>query len=207
MADSLLDLGATSDIFTQKPDYADGISSGLDFGRDVLQFNAGLITTRNRTHDLAMNLVYNFQNLSKETEYYLVNFFCTQRGQNKRFWLPVWEQSFKLAAAISVLSYTFQMTDNHFNDVARFYERIFIYTKTGDLITRKLLSCVGNVFTVETAFDRDLAVDDVLYFGRLVMARFGQDELDVKHVTNTISSAEASFIELPKEYESSATGS
>lgn len=208
MADSLLDLGSTTTLFATKPDYADGVGSGLaDMGRDLIQGNLGRRQTRLRTTEVPLRVAYRFAMLTKSDEYDLVEFFCARRGMNKRFWLPLWNQAFVLKSAIAKLSYTFEIEDNNFDEVVKYYERIFIYTTTGDMITRKILTRTGNVYTVETAFDRDIALTDVLYFGRLLMARFDQDELEVRHVTNTISEAEVNFVELPKEYETSATGS
>jgi hypothetical protein len=205
--DSLADL-SSHPIFTQHPDWSNLPAVELGFGRDVLQSHLGRGRIRDLTSDLSRTIEYGFTEATKALEYYLLNFFCSRKGRNERFWLPTWYQSFTLSDTIVNGTYIFKCSDYHFDEVARWYERIFFYLKDGSLLTREVISAnSATEFVVNTAWDRDIAATDVLYFGRLLLGRFDQDELEVGHLTDKVAEIRFKFRELAKEYSLGATES
>lgn len=202
MADSIADLGDSTDIFILKPDWTDLPKVSLSSGREVLQYNQARVSLRPLSTFTGRTIEYGFSVFDKEDEYYILNFYQTQRGRKKRFWVPLWHQEFQLAEAIVNGSYQFKINDSDFVDIVKYYERIYIYTAAGDLITRKVLSKIDDVtYIVQTAFDRNIALADVLFFGRIILCRFEQDEVEMQHETDSVSSCSIAFKELPKEYD------
>jgi hypothetical protein len=61
------------------------------------------------------------------------------------------------------------------------------------------------VLTVETAFDRDIATEDVKVFGRFLLGRFDGDELAMHHVSSTVTECSMRFVELTNEYTAGST--
>jgi hypothetical protein len=208
MADSLLDLGSDTNIFTYAVDWSSNPSIGDDFGRETIQENQGQVAYRTLTTDLNCSVQYGFTNLSKADEYNILAFFHARQGRLERFWLPIYPQLFTLAAAISSGSNQFQIVQNSAYKMLHLYERLFIKTNSGDLITRKFLANPANdIFTTVSAFDRNIALADVMYFSRLILCRFDQDKIEMKHETDSVSSCSIKFKELSKEYDLAFGGS
>jgi len=208
VADSIADLGSPAAVFVLKPDWTNEPSLRLSSGREVLQYNGARASLRPLSTYTGRTIEYAFSVFDKEDELYILNFLQTQRGRKLRFWIPLWFQEFQLAEAIVNGSYQFKINDSDFADIVKYYERIFIYTNAGDLITRKVLSQIDAVtYVVETAFDRNIALADVSFFGRIILCRFDQDELEMSCETDRVSSCSLAFKELPKEYDHPFGGS
>jgi hypothetical protein len=201
MSDSLLDLGITPYVLTAKPDWANLPSRSQDFGRDIIQYDAGISSLRNLTNDLSQRMEYGYSSMTKEEEYYLLNFFHSRKGRLQRFWLPVYFRDFELADAITSASYILKVKDNGAYVNLKYYERVFIELYDGSLLTRQILSSLdAETLVMLSEWDRDIAIADVAHFGKLLLCRFDQDEIEVNHVTDEIGTTALSFQELSKEY-------
>jgi len=57
-------------------------------------------------------------------------------------------------------------------------------------------------FNLESPLDRDLALADIVYFGKIVLNRFDNDEIEFAHHTSDHSDCDlmASFVEVTQEY-------
>ena len=200
MADSLLDLGTLSTIFDIKPNWITAPQPSFSLSREALRFNLGVVSIRPLTTDNARSIEYLFTNLSKENEFDLLTFFCQRYGRLKRFWLPVYYQEFTLKEDIDEGDTIFTPLDTGFNLIYKERERIYIELKDGSRITRKITGYSEVSFTVLTAFDRDIKTTDIRLMGFLLLARFDQDEIDMKYISASISECSIRFLELPKEY-------
>lgn len=87
-----------------------------------------------------------------------------------------------------------------FSLVYQGHERIFMLLTTGDLITRQISSCNGTAATIVSPWDRAIAPHYVAMFGKLILCRFDQDELEMQYDTTEVSHCKLAFKELAKEY-------
>jgi hypothetical protein len=202
MADSLLDLDNEA-LFSFPIDWNSLPAIADSFGRELLQYNLGAINYRFLTRDLNYSVQYGMTFMSKKDEYDVLNFFCERKGRYERFWIPIYAQMFTLAANITSGDYYFQIIDQNQYKTLHLYERLFIKLKTGDLITRKInsLNAPPNIFGVISAFDRNILTTDIEYFGRLILGRFDQDEIEINHETDSLGNCSLQFRELSKEYD------
>jgi hypothetical protein len=180
-----------------KRDYEDG--------RDIAEMEASSITIVNVTDSLPHEVAYGFMNVDKSEEKGLLDFMDWSQGRLRRFWLPVWKNTFKLQLDILIYDNTLLVDDTHFVENYQGYERIFIETKSGIFLTRKVIGVVDNgngteTLTIETVMDRNIAVEDIAYFGRLLLVRFEQDEIMMKHDSSSVSECKLLFRELVREY-------
>lgn len=210
MSDSLLDLGVDSDIFTSEPDWSSEPSASFLQGRDIQQYDNGTVNIREKSIYKPRTVEYSFTNMTKSDEYSILDFFYRMKGMLKRFWVPIWKQGFTLSEPISSGSFYFKINNNSFGDIVNFHERIFIKTVSGDLITRKIAEYeVGSKteFLVSSAWDRDIALSDIAFFGILLLARFDHDELEIDYSNDIIGTCSLRFLELVNEYDLQYSGS
>lgn len=201
MSDSLLDLG-TDPIFTAKPNWTTTPSEGFDSGREVIQYNQAFASIRSLTANNARQMQYSYFNRTKAEEYYLLNFFYTQRGRLKRFWLPVNYQEFQISVAIRSVDNLVHYYDNNFSLAYKGYERFYLLLKDGTQISRKITSVTGTTqLNFGSTFPQNIAIADIRYAGLILLARFDQDEIELQHTTNNLSECSIAFQELPNEYD------
>lgn len=201
MSNSLLDLG-TDPVFTAVPNWQTSPSAGFDTGREVIQYNQAFASIRSLALNNFRTIQYSYFNRTKAEEYYLLNFFYTQRGRLKRFWLPVNYQEFSISSAITSGDNHFHITDNNFSLVLKGYERLYIVLKNGDQISRKIVSATGTTqININGTFDRNIALADIRFAGLILLVRFDQDEIELKHTTDNLSECSIAFKELPNEYD------
>lgn len=205
MADSLLDLCQTTDLFTYPHNWVSTVEQDVDFMRTIIQYTGTPGKIKNLSDDIPVNVGLSFTNLTKTSEYDLLKFFCDHRGRCNRFWLPIPEQYYVMAADALIGSNEINIAIHGEYTFFRGYERMFMILTNGDMLTRRILDfdCLGsnnNIMTIESVLDRNIAVTDVLLFGKLILCRFDQDEVQFTHENNIISSCALSFQELTKEY-------
>jgi hypothetical protein len=202
MSDSLLNIGTPAlDIFDIRPDWTTQPSMAESQGREIIQVGRGYAGYRNLTLDINYSVSDSFFNLTKQDEYDLLSFFCDKQGMLKRFWFPMDNQSFVLSSSISSGDTHFHVNDDGFADIYQGYERLYMVLKDGSRISRLISSKTSaTIFNVSSAFDRNIALSEILFFGRLLLARFDQDELLLQHETDDKSSCSIKFKELAKEY-------
>ncbi len=159
----------------------------------------------NLNDNVGQRLKYDYTNMSKWMEEYIINFFCTQRGKHQRFWLPVWKNSFILQSNINTNDTVITVNDTFFRYIDQGQERIFFLLKNGDYISRQVIAVVqagaNETFTIQTPMDRDLTQNDIEFFGRLLLVRFSTDRLDITHLSDRVSKVSLNFSEVANEYE------
>ena len=208
MADSWEDLGSVTDVFTIKNDWDTNPSQGFEPYRTVIQYPGSGIKLRNITDDVAISFVLHFCTKDKSEENALLAFFYARRGRASAFWLPVPKQVWELSADVNLTFPKLLVLVNSDPQWLRGYERMFMLLKNGDYISREVVSITTvnapplnpNIMTVVTDMDRVVKPADVEMFGKLLLVRFDQDELELKHDSTALAECDLSFKELPKEY-------
>jgi hypothetical protein len=121
---------------------------------------------------------YTFQT---RTDFQTLNsFYRFTNGQLSKFWLACWSQEFNLAQNANandpyiMVSFS-QLTAKNDTNL-----RIFIITKAGDLIIRKVTSYEVETtgyerLMLDTAMPIALNITDVVFFGRVILARHASD--------------------------------
>lgn len=205
MADDWQDFVITSTVLTRKPNWVEEPVSSFEDNRELISYPGTDMDIYNLNDLLSHTITYKYSNLTKDDEYYFVNFFLTQQGKLKRFWLPWWKNSFALAESISSGDTVITIEHCRYHTIDQGYERIFILLKSGYFISRKVLGVVqsGNNENIllQTEMDRNIEQNDIVFFGRLLLVRFDIDELEFDFLNNKVSELSIPFKELPHEYE------
>ena len=205
--DSWEDMGGSTDVFTIRNDWDAQPTQGLDPFRTVIQAPGTGINLRNITDDVQISFTMHFCQKDKNDENTLLNFFNSHRGRANAFWFPIPRNYWTLNTDTDPGTPNFLVLDNTDPQWLHGWERMFVLLKNGDYIGRQIASIatpggsgLPNLMTVVTALDRVVKVQDVETFGRLLLCRFDQDELELKHVTTAQSEVDIAFKEWPKEY-------
>jgi len=205
MSNDLRSLGSVTDLFTIMPDWSNRPSDDFDFANEQIQYDLARTVTRVLSQRKPFTIDYKFTNLDKQREYELLDFFGRMLGRSGSFWLPYWFQNFELQSPISTGAGSLLVNDYSYavNGV-RDYFRFFIRLRNGDYITRKIVAFSdlgGGIKRYYVhPFDRNITLSDVLFFGRLMLMRFDQDEIEMNHETPSVSSCSIKFRELVWEY-------
>ena len=204
MADNWLNLSRTTDRFLSKPNWIREPKAGFDDNREIMQYAGTVIDIYNLGDSISKRYVYGYTNMSMSSIYYIVNFFCEHRGKHSRFWLPVRKNNFVLVSAISQGDRIITIENCYFNLIDQGYGRIFIELKNGDYISRSVSAVVPGTTTedilLNDGMDRNIGLDDILFFGSLILTRFDSDSLDMDFHSDQVNSCELGFVELVHEY-------
>ena len=176
---------------------------------EVYQYGEGIT----RIHDISSHTAHIYKALwtqiKKSQEYELLAFFVSRVGRYKNFWLPQWQNVYRLYEDVQAWDDSVRVHYGFFTDTFQGYERFFMELKDGSKIVRHIVSVTNGgddteTFHLERAMDRNISQDDILFFGKLVLTRFDQDEIEFEHHTSDSSDCNlmASFLELTEEYTS-----
>jgi len=205
MADDLQDLLGTTTIWSIGFDWRTNPTRQLYLGRTLQELSTSRVTVQEVNDLLAQEVRYAVTGMDAEEVYDLVLFFGARLGRLRRFWLPVPARKFTLAADADAYDTTLVVADSGFAEFCQGYERLIIYTGTGDRVTRGITSAEDNgdgteTLNLATPLYRAVAVTDVQLCCPLLMVRFMQDELLLQHRTAQVAEASLSFKELVREY-------
>ena len=205
--DSWADLGSVTDKFLLGCDWQSQPTKGVEPFRTVIQAPGTGIKLRNITDDVQHVFSMHFSNMSKTDENDLLSFFAARRGRASAFWLPIPESYWKLNVDTDLATPNFLVLDNSDPQYLQGYERLFMLLRSGDYLCRQVFSVttpggpgLPNLMTVVTALDRVIKKNDPELFGRMILCRFDQDEIELQHDTPDLSETDIAFRELPKEY-------
>jgi hypothetical protein len=191
----------TDPVFPLSPNWISQPSAGFDTGREIIQYNHAYASIRSLTLNNFRKIQYTYFLKTKAEEYSLLNFFYTQRGRLKRFWLPVNYQEFLISSPITSGDNHFHIIDSGISLILKGYERLYLVLKTGDQISRKIVSATGTTqLNISGIFDRNISLSDIRTAGLILLVRFDQDEIELRHTTDNLSECQITFKELPDEY-------
>jgi len=206
MADSLEDLGTGGSalLFPLEPNWASNPTTDLAMLRRVLSQRGTSHQLKSLTDDVPLKFKAGFTLLNKEQECTLLEFFCARLGRCQRFWIKHPRRHFELKSTATNGSATLVCNSNGFELQYQGYERIYILMNNGDVLTRKVTGATDDgselTLNINTVLDREVTTDNHYRIGRLLWARFDNDELAERCVTNTICETSLDFVELVQEY-------
>jgi len=207
VADSITAMGSSPLYFPLTPNWATIPKMSIAIARDYVQFNATSALLKSTTELVPSEFTLSFMVWDKTSEYELLNFLHTIKGQAIRFWIEYPVRQFTLADTMLSGSTAIQCLPNGFEKISQGNERIFWAMKNGDLIVRKvdeaLYDDLNDVvsLTIDTALDRDIAVDDYFIFGRFLLCRLSDATVEQNIETKNITTYSIKFSEVPGEYD------
>lgn len=200
MADSLTDLGPTTEIF----DFDANWSTDPEEKREVLvnaNIYPGTIHSVNFYEEPRRRLNFRITDLETKLYSFLV-FFADRVARWKSFWLPDKFNRFTpVSIAVDLLSIEVnKLPELHLHG----HERLFLRMSNGDRISRRIdevNQLTSTTQIVLTSVLPDIAIADILLASYLFYVRFDQDEVEVEYHNDVAASVDISFIELLKEYD------
>jgi hypothetical protein len=181
------------EVFTPIPDYAGVPSVSAIWPVEQVDYGQGR-TAQFRPIEEGQQLVEaDFRGLTVTTAGELEQFFDRHLGRRNAFYLPTWEQDYVLAATALSGSSAFLAsgsavaTDFGALDFAEIEEGVAVYLTNGTAIYRRITDIAasgGNsLITVSAAWGAELTTANVARICRLLLCRFGSDEMTTSWVT------------------------
>ena len=206
MADSWLNLGSLATRFEERPNWITPAKTSTTINSELLRyFPSAVDITELNINGSALAFEYGFENMKRKQAYTVLDFFGGRVGRLMRFWVPVWTNMFTLYANITNGDNNIKINSVLFSSTAiTTYQRIFIYTKAGDSISRRCATVADGVgyeqLNLASNMDRDLTQGDIEIFSVLALARLDIDTLEMVHQSSDICSTVLRFVELVGEY-------
>ncbi len=119
--------------------------------------------------------------------------------------MPSWISAFTLKAEIPIATNEIKVKHVNFQKVYSGFERIRLLLSNGDTIVRKVVDVIETdpteeVLTVDTVFDRTVALGTVVLFDMFVLCRSDIDSFRLKHSSSGVSECDVRVMELIREY-------
>jgi hypothetical protein len=186
------------DLFNVGIDWLKHPSQGLEPFRTPIQYPGTGIRIRKISDEIQIKFTASFTNMTKAIENNLLEYFKDHKGRLKAFWVPVPKNYFFATSDIGISDTTIQIK-NVSPIFLRGYERMFILDQFGNFNYAKILNLTSSVMTIDAPIGAILK-SNISIFGKLIWARFDQDEISSHYISPGISETDISFLELPKEY-------
>lgn len=204
MADSITKTGSF-ELFDIEPNWADDISLDYRISRRVVSYAGTPTVLEAIAPEVPVALSLDFVCEDKNSEFDLLTFFLSKKGQLNRFWLRHPASAFTLRTTALSGATGLYCKRNRFDLVYQGYERIYILmASTGDIIVRQITSCIDNAdytyIGFDTSIDRDVTLTNHVKIGRLLLGRWSTDRIKFSCHTSGVSEATLEFTELVKEY-------
>ena len=204
MSDSITSLDS-SPILWKAPSITNDITSSYVSAAKFFQFT-GTKTDVTRIIDgigQVVECTYTFA--TQQDQFNFLKFFEDRKASYHKFWLPIWSSTFKLDQPVYNGNDKIYITPSYFSQGYQGYERVWFLLKDGSKIVRKIIDAKDledkEELTLDTALDRDITMDDIEIFGRFILARFGENEIEFEYKTTYYAQAQVKFYELVAEYD------
>lgn len=191
------------ELFLRKPNWAEAVDSSLGHDVDVLDYNSGPVY-----RFVAVQFGYEltsatYLNRSRSEADDLLDLFLRMRGQQGEFYMPTWENDFRVVVGAGGTS-TLRVAG------PRLYERyasstthkaLFIQLKDGTVLPRRVLG-IGpgpdddSLITVGAPWHTTLSPDNVMISGWLLLRRFATDNLTIEWLTDQVANAQINLMTL-----------
>jgi len=185
-------------IFNPVIDWMKQPSQSLEPYRTPFQYPGSGLYLRKITDDVQIKFSISLTSLTKKAESDILSFFFNHKGRLNAFWVPVPKNYFTATVDIGTTDTLIRI-----KDVSpiwlRGYERCFILRNDGTLFFNKIIGLTSSTLTIDAPLGQTCKVNEIIIFGKMIYARFDQDEIVMQHTTTAISECDLSFIELPKE--------
>lgn len=205
MADSLLDIGGEP-IFEFTPNWASRPKQSFQITRYLNQYSGTATEISEKNPEVPIDIEAQFEFPTKEDEYNFLTFIHGRIGRVNRFWFKWPKQLFTIKTALSNGSTQIIVHKDNSSLSLQGYERIYLDLSSGDTITRHVTTATLDdpneevELDLATGVDRDIAIDEVLQFGRILLVRLDEDLIRLSIENNFASYTTLRFHELVKEY-------
>lgn len=191
------------EVFTMQPDFAGPPSVAAIWPMDRIDYGVGR-TAEFRPVDEAQRLIEaNFRGLDVTEAAEAEQFFDRHKGRRNAFFLPTWEKDFELAASALSGSSAFLASGSDLaadfgaTDYAEVEEGVGVCLTNGTKIYRRItdISASGgnSLVTVDSSWGEALSAANVARISRLLLVRFGSDEMTTSWVTPMAADTRLSF--------------
>lgn len=201
MASSLLDLGSYERLETAA-NWSAEVKSKILQAKTVLQFPGTIKQSVEQSSYRPMELSKGFL-LGRADAYDFIDFWINREGRHGAFWVYSEFSQFRLAQAVTSSDTILTCNYNYFDLACQGHERLYLFLKNGDRITRKITAAEkvsGNLELTVSAINQDIALSSIKQFGRCVLARFDSDKLSCKYLNSGTMEVRIGFKELIREY-------
>jgi hypothetical protein len=123
----------------------------------------------------------------------LLRFYLDMGGPVEPFWLPVWVEECRLAAAIDAADTEIEVTDATALGAHRY---LLLLGATEKVV--QVTAIAGNVLTLSEAVGADFGIDTLLC--TVALSRFASGQLTVKWTAPQLAGAQINFTEVTQEY-------
>lgn len=201
MSNDLSGLGSY-EIWTEQPNWIRVVPLKMLERSKILSFpgTAKKILSDSEVSPVGMTLQYLASTKAKEKE--ILDWFSDRKGRLGAFWCPSFTTDFELIDDAIIGATVLKVAHNRFFDTDSNNERIYIYQKTGDWVTRKITEAADVddhvELTIDTALAQAIELENYLV-GRLYLVRFAKDKLIMKYITDTVSECDWELQEVPNE--------
>ncbi len=205
VADSYEDLG-THPRFPHAPNWSRAPGTSLTLPRRILEFRGSAQEIAALTPDVPLSFEAEFTCVDKAEEHAVVDFFNARKGRCEPFWVAHPRRHFTLKEAANAGALVLNVAPNSAELQFQGYERIFLEMANGDVVTRHVYEAAFNEvqarveLSLETALDRDVTPENHVAFGRYLLARFDDDVLKERVLTDGVSAIALRFVEVVGEY-------
>jgi len=159
-------------------------------------------------HDFILR--FRYSEIGRQKALDIIDFFRNRRGQNLPFWAPSWLADLPPIFPISSGTSAFKVAGQDFGKAYRdspIHKAIRFRLRDGTVIYRKVTSVTlvsdadgdNTLLSVDLPFSQDIAPEDVVYISWVYFARFAQDSLTVKWLTDEVADMTLSVFPLQEE--------
>lgn len=181
MADSITDVGVGEPVLTFQPNWVSEPRQSFAITRYLLSYKgtSSSIEEQNAEVPVIVSARWDFD--SKEDQFNFLTFISARIGRTERFWFKYPRTLFRLKQALGTGASSIRVYEDNFHLASQGHERIYIELASGDLIVRKVDSATLDTVNewveigITTVIDRDIALEDVVSFGRYLLCRFDDD--------------------------------
>lgn len=192
------------EVLSYRPNWVSGIDVTYQYDRNEVDYGHGVasyftpIDFGNRLHRL------NYTGLNYQRMQDLKSFFQRQKGQQREFWLPSWEDDFDVVQDIAAGANSIRVrgTDiQSYFDMDKVHQCGYIETRAGDSFYLRVL----DMFTVQDALGTDtvirfdnvigpeIPVSQIHTAGWLFLCRNATDRLTSQWLTNEVGTCNFSI--------------
>ena len=200
MADDLDDLSGLT-IIEPNVNWSDTPKTGFDVSFTVEGFDGTLEEVFEFTEDKPEKFQYKITFKDKAEEKAFLEEWLNYKGRKECFWFVDIIDQFTVSQPIGNTTFTVEVLDNFF--VAEGHERIFVKLKNGDRLTRKINSSVASAgaitLTLNTAWDRDILIDDIEIFTLMYLCRYDTDDQTITQLNSYVSETNIAILQLVDE--------
>jgi hypothetical protein len=188
------------EVFTPLPDFASPPSVGYLWPLSQVDYGHGRTAQFREVDFMARTFDAQFSGLGVSTASQVEQFFDRMKGHRGAFYSPTWESDFaplSFGSSSFVASGSQLATDFAATDFATVNEGVAVCLADGTVLYRRITdvaaSSGNSAVTVDSAWGVSLSTANVVRISRLVLSRFGSDDLTMSWRTSLSAQTRLTF--------------